>query len=247
MTEHNKLLTSHLIIHIIGISGVCLFWNPQALWLTAIGIFICALLGVEVYLHRYLTHRAFKVSPTTEKLLNVCGILALQGAPILWAANHNNHHRFSDKKGDPHPAADALKTWFWIGTRNNAKISMTEIRTIKRLSSGLHKTTKENYYTIYWSIIIASMVIEPVVSLYLFVLPAIYTFHVSSFTNVVLHKFGYRNFETNDTSTNLPIPILLGTPYHNNHHADPSNYNNAVKWYEFDIVKYIIDFIKVRK
>ncbi|NNC96258.1 MAG: hypothetical protein HKN92_11925, partial [Chitinophagales bacterium] len=51
------------------------------------------------------------------------------------------------------------------------------------------------------------------------------------------HKIGYRNFDTDDDSTNLiPVDLLLiGESYHHNHHAYTDSPNMAHKWWEFDI------------
>tara|TARA_R110000751_G_scaffold89024_1_gene175774 strand:- start:1571 stop:2104 length:534 start_codon:yes stop_codon:yes gene_type:complete len=170
--------------------------------------------------------------------------MGLQGSPMIWAANHANHHRYSDKEKDPHPAYEWFKTWFWVSV---GKRLMIDPRTIKRLSKDpIHPLTTRYYFKIYWSTIILSAIIDPRITVYFFAVPVVYAFHISAFTNIVLHKWGYRNFNTDDDSTNLPLPFLMESPYHNNHHKDPSNYNQAVKWYEFDIYKYLIDIIKVK-
>ena len=54
--------------------------------------------------------------------------------------------------------------------------------------------------------------------------------------NWFAHKYGKRNFETNNTSKNLfKVDLLmLGEGYHNNHHAFPSRVNFAANKGEFD-------------
>lgn len=54
--------------------------------------------------------------------------------------------------------------------------------------------------------------------------------------NWFAHKYGYTNFETEDTSKNLmPLDIfMLGEGYHNNHHKRASSPNFGWKWYELD-------------
>ena len=51
------------------------------------------------------------------------------------------------------------------------------------------------------------------------------------------HYWGYRNFETQDGSTNLiNIGIIIGgEELHNNHHAYPSSARFSVHWWELDI------------
>jgi stearoyl-CoA desaturase (delta-9 desaturase) len=51
------------------------------------------------------------------------------------------------------------------------------------------------------------------------------------------HHAGYRNYQTEDASTNIiPIGIIIGgEELHNNHHAFGAAANFAHRWYEFDI------------
>ena len=55
--------------------------------------------------------------------------------------------------------------------------------------------------------------------------------------NGVGHYFGYRNFQSEDASTNIvPWGILIGgEELHNNHHAYASSAKLSNRWYEFDI------------
>ncbi|HMU69426.1 MAG TPA: fatty acid desaturase, partial [Chitinophagales bacterium] len=54
--------------------------------------------------------------------------------------------------------------------------------------------------------------------------------------NYFAHKFGYRNFQVEDTSKNfLPVDVLMmGESYHNNHHKFGSRPNFGVRWFELD-------------
>jgi stearoyl-CoA desaturase (delta-9 desaturase) len=51
------------------------------------------------------------------------------------------------------------------------------------------------------------------------------------------HHWGYRNYLTDDASTNIvPIGIIIGgEELHNNHHAFGASAKFAHRWYEFDI------------
>tara|TARA_E500000305_G_scaffold52161_1_gene40797 strand:- start:215 stop:460 length:246 start_codon:yes stop_codon:yes gene_type:complete len=77
-------------------------------------------------------------------------------------------------------------------------------------------------------------------------IPATFCFHITSFINVLCHipGWGYRNFDTNDNSVNINIFPMSCATLHNNHHANPSAMNNAVKWYEIDVAYYVIKLLK---
>ena len=50
------------------------------------------------------------------------------------------------------------------------------------------------------------------------------------------HRYGYRNYATNDASRNfLPLDFLtFGELFQNNHHRAPGRLNFAARWFEFD-------------
>ena len=62
-------------------------------------------------------------------------------------------------------------------------------------------------------------------------------FWAAGVVNGLGHWWGYRNFETNDTATNLtPWAVWIGgEELHNNHHAFPSSAKFALRRWELDI------------
>jgi stearoyl-CoA desaturase (delta-9 desaturase) len=62
-------------------------------------------------------------------------------------------------------------------------------------------------------------------------------FWAAGFVNGIGHWWGYRNFESADTSTNVsPWGFWIGgEELHNNHHAFPSSAKFALRKWEFDI------------
>jgi stearoyl-CoA desaturase (delta-9 desaturase) len=62
-------------------------------------------------------------------------------------------------------------------------------------------------------------------------------FWAAGVINGIGHYFGYRNFHTEDDSTNI-VPIAAwigGEELHNNHHAYPTSAKFSQRWYEFDL------------
>lgn len=70
------------------------------LFLYCLFLYIVAGLGVSVAYHRLLTHRCAEALLWFEKLLVLLGLPA--GTPVQWVGNHRQHHRYTDKSGDPH-------------------------------------------------------------------------------------------------------------------------------------------------
>jgi stearoyl-CoA desaturase (delta-9 desaturase) len=62
-------------------------------------------------------------------------------------------------------------------------------------------------------------------------------FWAAGVVNGIGHYWGYRNYNSPDTSTNVfPWGIVIGgEELHNNHHAHGTSAKFSAKWYEFDI------------
>jgi stearoyl-CoA desaturase (delta-9 desaturase) len=62
-------------------------------------------------------------------------------------------------------------------------------------------------------------------------------FQITMCVNSIAHRWGYRNYATNDNSTNnFLIGVLTnGEGWHNNHHADPCSARHGHFWWELDV------------
>ena len=70
-----------------------------------------------------------------------------------------------------------------------------------------------------------------------FFMPILFVYYNLSLGLILGHRWGYRNFATNDVSANSWVMSLIGfgEGWHNNHHHDPKNWNTRVRWWEFDV------------
>jgi fatty-acid desaturase len=57
-------------------------------------------MSASVTYHRMLTHGSIEVVPWFERVLVILALPA--GTPIQWVGTHRQHHRFTDRVGDPH-------------------------------------------------------------------------------------------------------------------------------------------------
>lgn len=77
-------------------------------------------MGVAIGLHRYFTHHAFKTGKGIRVGLGILGTWAMQGDITRWVSDHRRHHRFADKRFDPHspwysdqgPISNRFLGWF---------------------------------------------------------------------------------------------------------------------------------------
>ncbi|MCG8441716.1 MAG: hypothetical protein MI723_07905 [Caulobacterales bacterium] len=94
--------------------GLTLHWwyAPLALLAMAASIFVCNQ-GIGP-LHRIWQHRAGELRAPAQVFVALNCIIAMQGKLTDWVNYHSQHHRLSDKPGDPHNPHES-KFWAWIG------------------------------------------------------------------------------------------------------------------------------------
>lgn len=209
------------------------------------------------FLHRYASHRQFSMSFFWERVFYVLTYLA-QGASFLtpraYAILHNNHHKYSDTKKDPH-SPHYQSNIFGLLLK-----MLLEFESI-RLHPEKHKPDHDTMEYPDWPLFERLAESYPVRALWLVVIIYIYFLLDAPLWAYILvplhgyigplqggivnwfgHKNGYVNFKMSDKSRNsLPIDfILMGELYQNNHHRYPLNINFSSRWFEVDVTYYII-------
>lgn len=185
-----------------------------------------------------------------EKFFYICCFIT-QGSSYISAYSygimHRLHHTHTDTEDDPHSPANHPNFWrTMLETRNSYSAiytgkSMIDMKYAKDLPQWqAFDRFAHNWITrVAWILIYTSFYIVFATAWWQFLLLP-FTIIIGTLqgavVNWVAHKFGYRNFDTEDTSKNiLPVDIVLwGESYHNNHHQFPGRPNNANKWFEFD-------------
>lgn len=98
----------------LALSGLTLHWYylPLGIGIVALSIFICNA-GIGP-LHRIMQHKAGELKAPGQVLTMINLMIAMQGNVRDWVNYHSQHHRFSDKPGDPHNPFES-KRWAWVG------------------------------------------------------------------------------------------------------------------------------------
>jgi stearoyl-CoA desaturase (delta-9 desaturase) len=202
------------------------------------------LVGVTLYYHRDQAHRAVDLHPALRHFFRFWLWLTTGACTKEWVAVHRKHHAFCEREGDPHsPVLFGLKTVVMEGVELY-RVEAAKPETIEKYGKGTPNDWLERKLYGPWSN--AGVTLLVFLNLLLFGIPGIIMiglqlstmpFLAAGIINGVAHAKGYRNFETNDTSTNLyPFAVLIaGEELHNNHHAFPSSAKFSMRPYEFDI------------
>lgn len=204
------------------------------------------------FLHRYAAHQMFTMSKGWEKFFYVL-TWVFQGSsflsPYAYGVMHRLHHTHADTEKDPHsPKYSTGILDMMMKTKNvyndilNHRIDI-EPKYIKNVPywEFFEKLTDNWIFRIAWGTfyVLFYVAFVPPHMWYLYLLLPIH-FLMGPVHGVVInwfaHKFGYTNFEVNDTAKNLlPVDFLMfGESYHNNHHKLGGRANFGVKWHEFD-------------
>ncbi len=199
--------------------------------------------SVTIYLHRHQTHQALTLHPIISHFFRFWLWMTTGLVTKEWVSIHRKHHAKCETKDDPHsPKNWGLKFMLLHGMKVYRAGKTRE--TIEKYGHGAPSDwIEKNLYSVHEKLGICLMLI---IDLMLLGLPGLFVWVVQMFwipfwaagvINGVGHAYGYRNFETNDSSTNIfPLAIFVGgEELHNNHHTFPSSAKLSVKWWEFDI------------
>lgn len=235
----NKLRFSQLVLT-VGTLGL-LYYNivvemaAWQWWAAALGMYFASgCMGVTATFHRGLSHNSYSTPKWLEYFHTFLGCVGGTSSSIAWVGMHRQHHRYPDTELDPH----APKNGAW-GVLTSRYLPSTNYRWATRdlLKSKYHIFWHQYYYAllILWAALL--YLVHPKAFLFCFLLPATVQVWSSTITNLVDHKYGYRNFNTPDESTNTwwAAPFNWGEAWHNNHHHDPNNWSFQRKWWEIDI------------
>ena len=103
-----------IAIHLLalGVFFVPITWLSVSL---CAGLYVVRMFGITAGYHRYFAHRAYKTSRWFQFVLGWLGCMAMQKGPLWWAANHRDHHKYSDQEEDPHSPVRHGLFWSHVG------------------------------------------------------------------------------------------------------------------------------------
>jgi stearoyl-CoA desaturase (delta-9 desaturase) len=220
----------------------------QAGWGTLAIYFLVAtqltIFSVTLYLHRSQAHRAVDFHPVLAHFFRFWTWLSTSMVTKEWAAIHRKHHAKCETEEDPHsPQIKGIKTVFWRGVELYRE-ARNDRESIEKYGKGCPDDWIERHlYTPHATkgptlLLFLSFALFGFAGVAIWALQMLWIpFWAAGVVNGLGHWWGYRNFETADTATNLtPWGFWIGgEELHNNHHAFPSSAKFALRKWEFDI------------
>jgi stearoyl-CoA desaturase (delta-9 desaturase) len=217
-------------------------WGEMLLYLlvaTQLTIF-----AVTLYLHRSQAHRGVDFHPAIAHFFRFWTWLTTSMITREWVAIHRKHHAKCETEEDPHsPMHKGIRTVFWRGVElyREARGMRADI---EQYGKGAPSDWIERHLYTPHATMGPTVLLFISFALFGFMGVAVWAiqmawipFWAAGVVNGLGHWWGYRNFETTDTATNLtPWGVWIGgEELHNNHHAFPSSAKFALRKWEVDI------------
>ncbi len=213
--------------------------------LAALGLTHITIVSVTVFLHRHQAHRALDLHPLASHFFRFWLWLTTGMVTKEWAAIHRKHHAKCETEDDPHsPQILGINRVLWAGVFLYVKEAYNR-ETLERYGHGTPDDWIER--NLYSRFAVMGLTLMGVVDVALFgIVPGVLVlatqivwipFWAAGVINGIGHFWGYRNWGTEDASTNIvPWGILIGgEELHNNHHAYATSAKLSNKWYELDV------------
>ena len=170
----------------------------------------------EVYCHRYLAHRAFRIRPLPALLLDTYFRVIVGTDPESWAAVHRLHHRHADTPLDPHSPVQRRPMTIVAGTWVLFAIAKRDLPANRPAGPWI------------WflrSLVVAFYLVTcgPVQVLVMLSVHLVCYMGIGGVINTVGHLHGSKPHPDHPGFDSAWLSlVLLGHGYHNSHHAHPA-------------------------
>jgi stearoyl-CoA desaturase (delta-9 desaturase) len=231
------------LVHLalIGVLFVPFSWKLVALALA--GYFV-RMFAITAGYHRYFSHRTYKMSRVAQFLMAFLGTTCVQKGVLWWAANHRHHHKFSDMPEDIHSPKQDGFWWSHVGWILADDYEATRWDQIPDLVKYPELVWLNKHFLV--PVVVYALGMFAIggwaTFVWGFVVSTVLLWHGTFTINSLSHVFGWRRYQTTDTSRNNPLLaiITMGEGWHNNHHCYMSSTNQGFFWWEWDPSYYVL-------
>ncbi|RYN36437.1 Acyl-CoA desaturase [Alternaria tenuissima] len=223
--------------------------RPTLLW--SILYYFMTAFGITGGYHRLWSHRCYSARLPVRLFLAFTGAGAIQGSIRWWSANHRAHHRWTDTMKDPYSVMRGLLFSHigWMVLNNDPKVKgRTDI---SDLDSDPIVVFQHRHYG--KMLLFAAWISPAMVAglgwgdwwggfVYAGIIRACFVQQATFCVNSLAHWIGEQPFDDRRSPRDhvLTALVTMGEGYHNFHHEFPSDYRNAIIWYQYDPTKWLI-------
>jgi len=218
-----------------------------SLWSIALYLLVITqitIMTTTLYLHRSAAHRGVDFHPVVAHFFRFWAWLTTAMVTKEWVAVHRKHHAKCETAEDPHsPRFAGINQVLWRGVELYQDARLDKDMLDKYGKGSPDDWIERHVYTAHpnWGpslMLFISIALFGVLGVAIWALQMVWIpFWAAGVVNGLGHWWGYRNFDTQDTATNLtPWAFWIGgEELHNNHHAFPSSSKFALRKFELDI------------
>lgn len=238
----------------IGALFAPFFFTWEGFWIGLVLYFLTGI-AISVGFHRLFNHRSFKTYRVVRWVFALIGGLAGEAHVRWWVLMHRMHHQWADQERDPHSPVHGF--WWSHFLWTMVRIPQDEMEKLERRFIPDLLKDPVLLRICRWEVPLHILLALSLLCggwvyggwfmglswlFWAFCLRIVLVLHLTWSVNSVTHKWGYRNYETKDTSRNVPIFafVTIGEWLHNNHHHAPSAANFSRRWWEIDPGYHII-------
>ncbi len=179
---------------------------------------ILTALVTEIYCHRCLAHRAFRIRPVLASWLDTYFQVVVGTHPQTWAAVHRLHHRYADTPLDPHSPLQRRPLAVLAGNAYLFAMARRQLPPDAPTGRGISHLLLRSLLVAFFFVTFGLVEVLTMLAVHL-----VCYLGIMGMVNTVGHLYGRRphpDVPGCDLAW-LAIP-LLGHGYHNSHHAHPA-------------------------
>lgn len=255
--QHVNWLNTTFIIFIPLIGLISAYWI-ELQYKTAIftvAYYYFAGLGITAGYHRLWAHSSYKAKLPLKIFLAAGGSAAVEGSARWWSSLHRSHHRYTDTEKDPYSVRKGLlysHIGWMVMKQNPRRIGRTDITDLNE--DPVVVWQHRNYIK---SVITMALIVPTCVCglgwgdwwggfVYAGILRIFFIQQATFCVNSLAHWLGDQPFDDRNSPRDHVITALvtLGEGYHNFHHEFPSDFRNAIEWWQYDPTKWFIRTMK---
>jgi stearoyl-CoA desaturase (delta-9 desaturase) len=251
--QHINWLNTTLIVIIPMIGLISSYWVPLHLGTAIFSViyYFNTGLGITAGYHRLWAHKSYQATLPLKIYLAAVGAGAVEGSIRWWSREHRAHHRYTDTEKDPYSVRKGLlysHIGWMVFKQDSKRIGRTDITDLNECPVVVWQHKNYLKCVIFMGLVFPAAFCGILFNdwiggfVYAGILRIFFVQQATFCVNSLAHWLGDQPFDDRNSPRDHVITALitLGEGYHNFHHEFPSDYRNAIEWYQYDPTKWHI-------
>jgi stearoyl-CoA desaturase (Delta-9 desaturase) len=235
---HFGAVSLFVMLHVAAVAAFFVPFTPS------LGIWLLATYSVRMFVisagyHRYFSHRSYRLGRLAQFLMAFLAQTSAQKGVLWWAAQHRDHHRYSDRERDVHSPWQRGFWWAHVGWVLSNEHDDYDPRKVADMARFPELLRLDRYHWFPTAMFAAFVLLAGGRGAFVwgYVISTVLLYHCTFAINSMAHLFGSRRFDTGDQSRNNWLLALLtfGEGWHNNHHFSMGSCRQGIRWWEIDV------------